>query len=87
MVLFVIGLVLAIGGIVLLVVGVDLPDSLVFLGFTILILGIVLMIAGAIQDEKENKNACEDIGGAYVVIKREYSVSLKQVVDVYGCVK
>lgn len=56
-------------------------------------IGIILVfVVGAIliieyQTDRKNKEACEDIGGAYQVVDREYSQAHKRHVDVYGCVK
>lgn len=76
-VLFVIGLVVAING--------DAPS--VIIGAIIAIIGLCFVIYTSAMAAEDSKDACEGIGGKYVVVDREYNISLKQVVNVYGCVK
>jgi hypothetical protein len=58
-----------------------------------LLVGIILMIAGMVISEEENKNACKNVGGEYVVVDTQMTVvstgkvTTASEVDIYGCVK
>jgi membrane protein YdbS with pleckstrin-like domain len=57
-----------------------------------LVLGAVFLIIAAVQQDVQERNACEDIGGKYVVVDTHMTVvttgkvSVPQEIDVYGCV-
>lgn len=48
---------------------------------------VLVILAIEHQTSEKNKGACEDVGGVYQVVDREYSQMHKRHVDVYGCVK
>jgi hypothetical protein len=57
------------------------------------ILAIVIGIVAVSQQEAQNKDACEEIGGSYVVVDTDTTyvlvnnVMMPHEIDVYGCVK
>lgn len=82
--LFILGFTLFVYGIFLILRGKAIP---VTIGCVLIIIGIVLLVYCGIESTKESMDACEDIGGKYVVIRSEYSVPLKQIINIYGCAK
>lgn len=57
------------------------------LGAIVLVGLITLAVLLEERSKEEQLRACEDIGGEYIVIDREWSAVTKTTVDVYGCVK
>jgi uncharacterized BrkB/YihY/UPF0761 family membrane protein len=57
------------------------------LAILLMFLAIVLFITTAILSENVTVDACEEVDGTYKVIGEEWSISLKQTIDIYGCVK
>ena len=77
---FLLGLALFVVGIFLTLAG---EKVLIIIGVILAIIGLCLVIYSSVLAAEESKDACEGIGGKYVVVDREYNVSLKQTVNVY----
>lgn len=75
--LFIVGMFIAISG--------EAPS--VIIGSIVAIVGLCLILYTTVLASEESKDACEGIGGEYLIVNREYNVALKQIVNVYGCVK
>lgn len=48
---------------------------------------IMILLFIDYMNGKNNKNECEEIGGKYVIVDKQWNVSTKTYIDIYGCVK
>lgn len=70
-----------------------IPESVALSGLIALFVGVILLCIGASILYEDEKNACENVGGKYVVVDTETTVistgdtTTTSNIDIYGCVK